>query len=113
MLLHRRFHDGLRRHIAPQIHHVKTVVFQKDLHNILSDIVNIAFDCGEDHFSLLLLDLTAGLHGIFHDGEGCFRRLRAHQKLRKEHRSCLKAFSHFIESRNHIRVDKIQGVRVL
>ena len=107
MLLHRRFHDGLWRHIASEIHHVKTVVLQKNLHDILSDIVDIAFNCGEDHFSLFLLNLTAGLHGLFHDGERCLRRLRTHQKLREEHGSGFKAFSYLVEGRDHIRIDEL------
>ena len=86
--------------------------FLNDIYSLVeakktSDIVDITLYRGEDHFSLFLLDLTAGLHGLFHDGERCLRRLRAHQKLREEHGSGFKAFSYLVEGRDHIRIDEL------
>ena len=69
--------------------------------------MDITLYCGEDHFSLLLLYLTAGLHGLLYDGKRRLRRLRTHQKLREEHGSGFKAFSHLVEGRDHIRIDEL------
>ena len=113
MLPDRLFHDRLQRNISSKIDHIKTIIFQKDLHDILPNIMDIPLHRRQDHLSLLLLNLSARLHGLLHDSKRRLRSLRTHQKLREEHRSGLESLSDLVESRDHVRVDEFERIRIL
>lgn len=54
-MLFDRFPDNLfRRNVFSQIQNIIAVVFQKNPDNILSNIMNIAFNSRQDDFSILL-----------------------------------------------------------
>ena len=58
-MLFDRFPDDLfRRNVFSQIQNIIAVVFQKNPDNILSNIMNIAFNSRQDDFSLLLPGLA-------------------------------------------------------
>ena len=64
--------------IRAQIQHLKAIVFQKHLHNILSDVVDVALDCRKNNFSLALLCLTRIFQMTFDNLKGGLRCLGAH-----------------------------------
>ena len=110
MLLHGCLYNGLRRNILAQIQHIIAVVFQKHLHNILSDVVNITLNSSQNDLTFLLLLLTTGIQLFLDNPKSALCRLRAHQKLRQEHGPLLKALSHYIQCRNDLAVDDLQGI---
>ena len=110
MFLHCRLYDGLRRNILAKIQHIIAVVFQKDLDDIFSNIMNISLYRCQDDGPLLLLLLSAGIHLLFDYLKGALCCLCAHQKLRQEHGSLLKALSDHIQCRDDLAVDHIQCV---
>ena len=72
------FYYCLRRNIFSKIDHIVAVVFQKNLYDVLSNVMDIAFDSCKDNGTFLFLGLSAACHGIFDHFKGCFGCFRTH-----------------------------------
>ena len=72
--------------------------------------MDVALDRGQDDPAFYFLGLP--LQGLLHHFEGRLGSLRAHEELRQEHRSLLKAFAHLIQRRDQFPVDQIQCGRM-
>ena len=76
------FHSGggndLRRHVSPQIHHLEPIIFQQDLYDVFSDIVDISLDCGQDHRAPILPLHSVFCHLFLHDTKGSPGSFSAH-----------------------------------
>ena len=75
--------DVINEEIIPALDHVgkgfeKGTVFQKNLYDVLSNVMDIAFDSCKDNGTFLFLGLSAACHGIFDHFKGCFGCFRTH-----------------------------------
>ena len=108
MFLFDRIHHQLRFHILAEVDHIVIVVLQQHFHDILADIVNIAFDGGEHDLSFFdrllphLAEVAANRFKPF------FGRIRAHQQLRQEDGSVFKALAHLVQCRYQMLLNNIQ-----
>ena len=104
----RGLHDGFRRHVLAEVDDVVAVVFEQDLHDVLSDVVDVALHGREDDAALRLL--RAASHGFLHDGEGGLGGFRGHEELREEDGAFFEALTDDVECRHEVLVYDVERV---
>ena len=105
MCLYYLFCYCLRRYIFSKIDHIISIVFQKNLNNILSDIVDISLNCCNYNSALLLLVAALCLHKFLYGSKTSLCSLGTHQKLWQKHGSFLEALSYNIKCRHKLCID--------
>ena len=100
MQTHNGFDHVFRRHVAPEIGHVKAVIFKQQTNYVLADIVNVAV-YGSDHEPAFFCAVFLR-HRRFYALKRRFCRLGAHQELRQIHGVILKALADGIERGNDL-----------
>ena len=113
ILLKNRLNYLFRRNIFSEIDHIKTVIFQQDFYDILSDIVDISLDCRKDDLSFFLLYFPALIHSFFEYCKCTLCRLCTHQKLWKEYSSFFKSLTYIVQSRDQFFINDIQCIFLL
>ena len=102
------FHDGFRRHVLAEVDDVVAVVLEQDLHDVLSDVVDVTLDGREDDAALRFL--RAAGHGFLHDGEGCLGGFCGHEELREEDGALFKALADDVECRHEVLIDDVERI---
>ena len=76
----RGIEDRLRRHHDAEVEHVVVVALEHDRHDVLADVVHIAFDGSEHHFALGPRRLAASCLLCLDVGDQVCHRLLHHAR---------------------------------
>ena len=93
--------------VLAKVNHLVAMALHHNFHDVLADVVDVAFDGGNDH-GAFVSGVVAGISGRqdFEGGLGCFGRL---DELRQEDRFLFEAFAHFGQGRNQYVADDAFG----
>ena len=107
--LYRRQHL-LRPYVFAQIQHLKPIGLQQHLHNVFSNVVDVALHGGQSNPPLPAVPAGALFpQGPPHQGKGTLRRLRAHEQLGQKQRPCLIAIAYLGQRRQQTLLRQVHG----
>ena len=99
---------GLWLHIASEVEDRVAIIVQQHLHDVLTDVVDVALDRGQ-HDRALVRDLVCGHEAL--DGiETRARGLGGGHELRQEELALVEAVAHLVERGDELLVDELHGI---
>ena len=101
-------HHRLHRHITAQVDHLKAVVFQNDLDDVLADVVHVALDGGQHDAALAGAALAFLGNDILDLLKGALGSTCGLQQLRQEQRALLVLCAHDVQRRDQCFVHHFQ-----
>ena len=93
-------HHRLHRNITAQVDHLKAVVFQNDLDDVLADVVHVALDGGQHDAALAGAALALLGNDVLDLLKSALGSTRGLQQLRQEQRALLVLGAHDVQRRD-------------
>ena len=100
LLANSRLDNLLRRHHHPEVYHLETIAGQYDMHDVLADVMHIAFHRGEQNLASVV-DGFGGISLTHIGGEDIHRLLHRAgglDHLRQEHLAFAEQFAHAVHA---------------
>ena len=101
-------HHRLHRHITAQVDHLKAVVFQNDLDDVLADVVHVALDGGQHDAALAGAALALLGNDVLDLLKSALGSTCGLQQLRQEQRALLVLGTHDVQRRDQCFVHHFQ-----
>ena len=110
-MLPHRLDQRLGRHLDAEVHHLEAVVRQDDVHQVLADVVHVALDRREEHFSAR--GAAHLVHVRLEERDRRFHRLGALQHLGDDELVGIEEAADLVHAAHERPVDDVQRLRPL